>query len=72
MERMMTVTEVAALLRVSESLIYLWVEEKRLPHYRLGGKGRRGKIGISPRDLDAFMSLLRVEGEQRRKYQHLS
>jgi excisionase family DNA binding protein len=57
----LTVNEAAARLGVSVSLIYLWIDERRLPHYRLGGKGKRGKIGILPRDLDDFIASLRVE-----------
>ena len=30
-------------------------------HYRPGGKGKRGKILISPRHLDDFMESLKVE-----------
>ncbi len=63
MEKMLTVAEAAERVGVSESLIYQWIDERRLPHYRLGGKGKRGKIGISPRDLDDFIASLRVEGE---------
>jgi len=45
---------------VSESLLYQLCSEGRLPHYRLGGRGRRGKILISAEDLDAFMESCRV------------
>lgn len=44
-------------------MIYRWTTiEKRLPHFRLGGSGRRGKIVIEDTDLDAFMRTLKVEG----------
>jgi excisionase family DNA binding protein len=59
----LTVKQAAERAGVSESLVYQWIEERRLPHYRLGGKGKRGKIGISPRDLDAFIQSLRVEAK---------
>lgn len=49
---------------VSVSMIYPWCDERRLPHYRAGGRGKRGKILISPLDLDAFMASLRVEGDE--------
>jgi excisionase family DNA binding protein len=45
---------------VSPQLIYKWCEERRLPHYRLGGRGRRGRIVIDPLDLDAFLATLKV------------
>ena len=45
---------------VSESLLYQLCSEGRLPHYRLGGRGRRGKILIAAEDLDAFMESCRV------------
>jgi len=45
---------------VSVSLIYQWCDERRLPHYRLGGRGRRGRIMIDTRDLDDFLESCRV------------
>lgn len=59
--KLLTVAEAAEHAGVSPSLIYQWVTERRLAHYRPGGKGKRGKVLISPRDLDAFMESLRVE-----------
>jgi excisionase family DNA binding protein len=58
---LLTVKQAAERAGVSESLIYQLCEERRLAHFRLGGKGKRGKIGISPSDLDAFMNSIRVE-----------
>ena len=58
---MLSVKDAAARAGVSESLVYEWCDSRRLPHYRLGGKGKRGKIGISPSDLDAFLDSCRVE-----------
>lgn len=46
---------------VSTSLIYRWCDEGRLPHYRLGAEGRRGRILIDPDDLDVFMRGCRQE-----------
>jgi hypothetical protein len=64
---------------VSQQLIYLWCEERRLPHYRLGGAGKRGKILIDPADLDAFMASLKVEAATtpetpapRKRFRHLT
>ena len=58
----MTVFQAAERLGVSDSLIYQWCYEGRLPHYRVGGQGRRGHIRIDPADLDAFKQSLRVGG----------
>ena len=61
---MLTVKQAAERAGVSESLIYLLCDERRLPHYRPGGKRKRGKILIDPRDLDAFMASCRVAAEE--------
>jgi excisionase family DNA binding protein len=57
----LTVKKAAERASVSTALIYRWCDERRLAHYRCGGDGRRGKILIEPRDLDAFMESLKVE-----------
>ena len=42
-------------------MIYKWTtEERRLPHLRLGGRGKRGRILINVDDLDAFLASCRV------------
>ena len=46
---------------VSPSLIYQWCRDQLLPHYRLRGKGRRGRILIAPADLQEFMQQCRVD-----------
>jgi excisionase family DNA binding protein len=58
---MLTVKQAAARLRVSPSLVYSWCEDHLLPHYRMGGKGRRGKILIEEAALDTFLHGCRVE-----------
>jgi len=45
---------------VSPAMIYQWCSEKRLPHFRFGGKGRRGKILIDPADLESFLASCKV------------
>jgi excisionase family DNA binding protein len=45
---------------VSLSLIYLWCEERRLPHFRLGSRGRRGRILIDEGDLHSFLESMKV------------
>jgi excisionase family DNA binding protein len=60
----LTVKQAASHAGVSRSMIYQWVEERRLPHTRLGGKGRRGKIFVEQADLDAFLAGCRVEAAE--------
>jgi excisionase family DNA binding protein len=60
MTRLLTVKEAAAYARVSQALVYEWCKEGRLAHHRLGKQGRRGKIGIDPSDLDAFLRRCKV------------
>lgn len=45
---------------VSIQLIYTWCGEKRLPHTRVGARGRRGRILIDVADLDSLMESLKV------------
>ncbi|OWK41962.1 hypothetical protein FRUB_04040 [Fimbriiglobus ruber] len=42
------------------SLIYQWCEDRVLPHMRVGGKGRRGKILIEEADLDGVLASFKV------------
>jgi excisionase family DNA binding protein len=70
---MLSVKQAAAAKGLSTQLIYLWCEERRLPHYRLGGRGRRGRILIDPADLDALMQTLKVTPsppEDDREFRH--
>jgi excisionase family DNA binding protein len=59
--KLMTPKAAAEHLGVSPSLVYQWIEEQRLAHYRFGGEGRRGRILIAPADLDKLMQHCRVE-----------
>jgi len=59
---MLTVKQVAERLRISASLVYSWCEDHLLPHYRMGGNGKRGKILIEETALDAFLQSCKVEG----------
>lgn len=52
----------AAKLGVSESLIRSWIADGLLPHYRVGAKGRRGRILIDPADLTELLASFRVAG----------
>lgn len=57
----LSVKQAAERAGVSESLIYQWTTvEKRLPHYRMGSRGKRGKLVIESDDLDAFVASLKV------------
>ncbi len=58
---MLTVKQAAARLRISPSLVYSWCEDHILPHYRIGGKGKRGKILIEEAALDAFLQSRKIE-----------
>ncbi len=59
-EKLLTVVEAAEVAGVSPSLVYGWCAEQLLPHFRFGTKGRRGKILISPAELNEFMQSCRV------------
>jgi excisionase family DNA binding protein len=50
-ETFLTVAQAARAAGVSPSLVYQWCRDRRLPHYRLGGEGKRGRIRIAPADL---------------------
>ena len=58
----MTVAEAAKHARVCESIIRQWVSSGLLPHYRLGAKGRRGKIMIEVDDLVETLASFKVTG----------
>jgi len=60
---MLTVKRVTDKLRISASLVYSWCEDHFLPHYRMGGKGKRGNILIEETALDAFLQSRKVEGK---------
>jgi len=60
--KLLSVRDAADALGVSPALIYQWCQERRLPHFRLGGKGKRGKVAVAIEDLEAFLQSLRIEG----------
>jgi excisionase family DNA binding protein len=57
----LTPKEAAERAGVSVSMIYQWCNERVLPHYRVGGRGRRGKILVEESDLEAYLRSCRVE-----------
>lgn len=56
---MLTVREVAARTKVSAALVYGWIADGVLPHFRIGKNGRRGSIRVAEGDLEAFLLTLR-------------
>ena len=61
MERLLTVSQVAERAGVSGGLVRAWVRGGELPHYRLGKRGKRGRIAIDTVDLELFLRSRRVE-----------
>jgi hypothetical protein len=47
---------------ISLSLAYLLVAEGRVPHRRIGQRGKRGAIRISEEEYQAFMNSTKAEG----------
>ncbi len=61
----LTPKQAATLVGVSVSLIYKWTtQERRLPHFRLGGSGFRGRIVVERADLLAFLAAQKVGGDE--------
>jgi excisionase family DNA binding protein len=60
----LTVKEASIHATVSEGLIRQWIKEGILPHFRLGGKGKRGSIRIAVEDLERFIANTRVEKKE--------
>lgn len=57
---MLTVKQAAERATVCESIVRQWVASGQLPHFRLGAKGKRGKIAIAVEDLDALVDSFKV------------
>lgn len=57
---MLTVKAAAERACVCESIVRGWCASGQLPHFRLGAKGRRGKIMILPDDLDGLLAAFKV------------
>jgi excisionase family DNA binding protein len=56
---LLTVREVAEILRVSSSLVYQLVEAQQLACHRIGK--RKGAIRVAPADLDDYLARCRAE-----------
>jgi hypothetical protein len=64
LDKLLTVAEAADKASVCSTIVYGWVGSGDLPHYRLGAKGRRGKIAIAEGDLHAFLQARKVTGRR--------
>lgn len=62
MLNMLTPQEAAKRLGVSASLIYQLCRELVLKHYRLGGKGKRGRIRIDAEEIERFRAVCCRDG----------
>ncbi len=60
---MLRVKEIAKLAGVSAGLVYLWIEQGVLPHFRLGRQGTRGTIRVAEADLTRFLGSLKREAQ---------
>ncbi len=58
--KLLSVAEVAQRAGVSQGLVRAWVHSGDLAHYRLGARGKRGKIAVAEADLEAFLQARRV------------
>ena len=56
----MTVREFAERAEISLSLAYALIAEGRVPHRRIGLRGRRGAIRISEEDFQRFMEAVKA------------
>ena len=56
----MTVKEFAEKAEISLSLAYALIAEGRVPHRRIGQRGRRGAIRISEEDFRQFMEAVKA------------
>jgi excisionase family DNA binding protein len=59
----LTVKQAAERLGVCPALVYDWCSSRLLPHFRLGSRGKRGKILIREEDLDRYLEASRVGAE---------
>ena len=56
----MNVKDAAKRLEISQSLLYQLIAEGRMPHRRIGGRGRRGKIVLKDEDIKEFENSVRM------------
>ncbi len=60
MAKMLSVKEVSARTGASEATVRAWIRDRLLAHFRLGAKGRRGKIAVAAEDLERLLDSFRV------------
>lgn len=56
----MTVKEFSERAEISLSLAYALIAEGRVPHRRIGQRGKRGAIRIAEKDFDVFMESVKA------------
>lgn len=59
-----TVKQLATQFGVSRAIIYVWVDERRFPVFRIGSRGTRGRILIEEADFSTFLDSLKVTAEE--------
>jgi excisionase family DNA binding protein len=64
MKKPLSVKDAAERAGVGEAVVRAWVSSRVLPHYHLGRKEGRGKIGIDEGDLLAFLETRRVRAAE--------
>jgi excisionase family DNA binding protein len=71
--KLLTPKQVAQLYPLSVSLLYQLCDEKRIPHYRIGGRGKKGKILLAAEDIEIFLESqkVHVDEEDEGGLQHL-
>jgi len=58
---LLTPKEAKERLRISLSLVYQLVDERRLKAIRIGGEGKRGKVLIEESEIERFVRQLKDE-----------
>jgi excisionase family DNA binding protein len=61
---LLRVQQVAERLGVSSSLVYQLCGEGSLTHFRLGGRGKRGRVMVEESDLVEFIERCRREANE--------
>jgi excisionase family DNA binding protein len=56
---MLRVKEIAKLAGVSAGLVYAWIEQGVLPHFRLGKAGTRGTIRVAETEFQRFLESMK-------------
>ncbi len=56
MDKLLTVKQLSEMLNVSDSAIYKWIDEKRIPYIDLGAEGKRRCIRFRATDIEREIS----------------